>query len=785
MSPKHAVIGGRDIRLDAPDKVTGRAIYTDDLTRPEMLHGALLQSPLAHARILNVDTSRAERLPGVKAVLCAANSPDVIFGVSPARYDEHVFCIDKARYIGDEIAAVAAVDRETALAALELIQVDYEELEPVLDAQRAQEPDCPLLHELYPGNVCAKVEQDFGDVDAARAKAHLIRTGTLSNKMQNAAFLEPQCALAEQDLQGRLTLWTSTQSPHYVARTVAMVLGLPEHQVRVVMPRVGGGFGPKAAASSMELATCLLARATGRPVKSIFTREQVFLHARARHQFFHSMTVGVDKQGKLLFLDHETLLDGGAYASFGIATVYYAGSLLGAPYRLENMRFRGSRVVTNKPACGAQRGHGGVIARALFELQLDRIADELGLDPLELRLRNIMESGETTCNGLSMSSLGMRECLEAVQQRSSWSSRPEEQKPGHGLGVACGFFVSGAGYPIYRSRTPHCTIVIKVDEAGGGIEVQSGAAEIGQGCDTMMATIAAEALGIPLDAVRVRSGDTNLAVDLGAYSSRTTLMTGHATKNAAEDVRRQILEVVSQAMKEPLEDLTLEEGLIKVRGETGDIEAIRTEYTKEHRGWTLDDPGPYLTFTEASRLAFLERGTIVGTGKYHPPKLGGKFKGAAVGTSPAYGCSAQIAEVQVDLETGQVKVERLAAAHDCGQAINRTQVEGQMHGCISMGLGEALMEEVVFGEHGEVKNPNLADYRIPTALDMPAMETILVESQEPNGPYGAKEVGEGGIMPTIPAILNAIYNATGVLIDELPASPERIMEGLKKLKDQP
>jgi 4-hydroxybenzoyl-CoA reductase subunit alpha len=459
--------------------------------------------------------------------------------------------------------------------------------------------------------------------------------------------------------------------------------------------------------------------------------------------------------------------------------VYYAGSLLGAPYRLPNMRVHSRRVVTNKPACGAQRGHGGVIARALFEMQLDRFAEALGQDPIELRLRNVMEAGETSCNDLAMSSLGMRECLEAVRDRSSWSSRRAEPGGGRGIGAACGFFVSGAGYPIYRSRTFHCTVVTRVDESGSGVEVQSGAAEIGQGCDTMLATITAEVLGIPIDQVRVRSGDTDLGLDLGAYSSRTTLMTGHAAREAAEDVRAQIVAVLAAALELAPEAIRFRDGRVRVAGVAPKLEAIRTEYLKEHRGWSGMPEGE-LTFAEAARLAFLEKGTIVGRGKYRPPPLGGKFKGAAVGTSPAYGCSAQVAEVVVDLETGAIKVEKIAAAHDCGQAINTTQVEGQMHGCVSMGLGEALMEEVVFDGQGRVLNPNLADYRIPTALDMPEIETIIVESHEPNGPFGAKEVGEGGIMPTIPALLNAIYNATGIMIDELPASPERILEGLRR-----
>jgi len=778
------LLGSRAPRLDAHDKVTGRAIYADDMKRPGMLHGALVQSPLAHARILSIDTSKAAALPGVKAVLTGADVPQVRFGVSPARHDEAVLATDRVLYVGDEVAAVAAVDRERALEAAALIKVEYEELEPVLEARHAMSEGAPQLHEMYERNICVEVHQHFGDVEAARGEAEAVRTDTFSTKMQNAAFLEPQCAIAEFDHSGRLTLWSSTQAPHYVQRTVAMVLGLPEHLVRVVMPRVGGGFGPKAAASSMELLTCLLARATGRPVKTLFSREQVFLHGRARHQFFHKMTTGVKRDGSLVFLEHEALLDGGAFASFGIATAYYAGSLLGGPYRLPNMKYDGFRVVTNKPACGAQRGHGAVHARALFEMQLDRLADEIGMDPIELRLKNVMKTGDVTCNELDMSSLGMRECIEAVRDSSAWKEkRTGERGRGHGIGAACGFFVSGAGYPIYRSRTPHCTVQVKVDENGGGIELQTGAAEIGQGSDTAIAMIAAETLGVPLDLVRVRSGDTDLGLDLGAYSSRTTLMTGHAAKEAAEHVRLQIFEALAAALKAPADQFSFEGGLLHLRGEPCCDESIRTEFKKEHRGWSgLPGDGP-LTFREASRFAYLERGLIIGTGKYKPPPLGGSYKGAAVGTSPAYGCSAQVAEVTVDLETGKVAVHRITGAHDCGRAINRTQVEGQMQGSMSMGLGEALFEEVLFDDRGRILNPNLADYKIPTALDMPELRTLIVESNEPNGPYGAKEVGEGGIMPTIPAILNAIYDATGVQIDRLPATPERILAGLKKERD--
>jgi 4-hydroxybenzoyl-CoA reductase subunit alpha len=379
-----------------------------------------------------------------------------------------------------------------------------------------------------------------------------------------------------------------------------------------------------------------------------------------------------------------------------------------------------------------------------------------------------------------MSSLGMRECIEAVRDGSGWKEKKGKLPKGRGIGMACGFFVSGAGYPIYRSDTYHCTVTIKVHEDGGHITVYTGSAEIGQGSDTTFAMIAAEAMGIPLSEVRVASGSTDYSVDLGAYSSRQTLMTGHATKEAAEDARRQILEVLAQELGLDIGRLNIRRGRVTIEGDRVDIAPLRTRYIKEHRGWPVQPTGEDLTFQEAARIAYLKKGTIVGTGKYKPPALGGAYKGAAVGTSPAYGCSAQVAEVSVDMETGQVFVESIVDAHDCGKAINLTSVEGQMEGSVSMGLGEALFEEIKFDGQGRVINASLGEYHIPTILDMPEMNCIVVESDEPNGPFGAKEVGEGAIMPTIPAILNAVRDATGVTITELPLTPERVLMAIKE-----
>lgn len=780
---EYDVINTRAVRVDASDKVRGLALYVDDMKMPGMLYGALLQSPLAHAEILSIDTRAAERLPGVKAVVTYKDAGLVKYGVSPARYDETIFCHDRVRHVGDNIAAVAAVDLDTALEAVSLIKVEYRELPAVYTVEEAMAEGAPVLHPAYPRNITAEVHDEFGDVEAAFAQCDLIKTCSLVNKRQDAAFIEPQGCIASFDFSGNLTLYSSTQVPHYLQRIVAMVLGVPIGKVRVIKPYVGGGFGPKAGANHMELTACLLSRKTGKPVKMNFDRAQVFKHGRSRHQFFHTMTTGVKKDGTIMALKHECYLNGGAYSSFGIATVYYAGSLLGGPYKLPAMKYDGYRVFTNLPACGAQRGHGGVIARACWEQQLDMLAAEIGMDPIELRLKNMMTAGDVTCNYLDMSSLGMKECVEAVRDRSGWKEKKGNLPPGKGIGMSCGFFVSGAGYPIYRSDTYHGTVIIKLTEDGGTALVYTASAEIGQGSDTTFAMIAAEAIGIPIECVRIESGDTDFGMDLGAYSSRQTLMTGLATKEAGEDIKRQVLEVLSGELNVPVEEMDIKKGVIVFRGEKPDFAALRTRYIKEHRGWT-DNPSmdEELSFREASRIAFLAKGSIVGTGKYKPPLLGGQHKGAAVGTSPAYGCSAQVVELSVDQGTGKITIEKMTDAHDCGLAINRTSVEAQMIGSLSMGLGEALYEEVKFDDKGRVLNDDLAEYKIPRALDMPAIEPVIVESGEPNGPFGAKEVGEGAIMPAIPAILNAVYDAIGVRIFELPLKPERVYMAIKEYR---
>jgi 4-hydroxybenzoyl-CoA reductase alpha subunit len=781
-SAAYSIVNTSPVRKDVPAKAVGQAKYTADLSLPHMLTGAILHSPFAHARILNIDIDRALKMQGVKAVITAKDITGTKFGHSPARYDENVLATDRVRYVGDEVAAVAAVDEQTAREALELIRVDYELMPVMLDPLQSLKENAPLIHEEYPGNICQEVHNTAGDIVKGFAQSHIVRTDRFMNKKTEGVPLEPQSCLASYDISGKLTLWTSTQVTHYVQRAVSRILQLPMNRVRIIAPCVGGGFGVKASAGSHELITCLLSLKTGRPVKLILDREQVFLRSRGRHQYYHQMTLGVDKEGKIQAHEHLSVLDGGAYSSFGVATIYYNGSLLHGPYWIPNIKYDGYRVFTNKPACGALRGHGGLSNRACFEAQLDLVAGELGIDPLEIRLKNALHAGSTTKSGYYMSSFHVAECLQAARDESGWQQKKDKLPAGKGIGVASSYFVSGAGGAIYHTDIPHSTVIIRVAEDGDGITVYTGSNEIGQGSDTVMAMIAAEVLGLPLEDVSVVSGDSGLCpIDLGAYSSRQTLMTGNATKHAAEIIKEQIMEALTGQFDMPASTFKLVNGNIEGTEKNPEKLALfRDNYRQDHRHFAnLPEAGP-LTFAEFTHWLYARKGTIIGKGTYRPPDLqySKEWKGSVVGASPAYSTQTCIAEVSVDTDTGQISIDKLTLAHDCGFAINRQAVEGQLEGSMCQGLGECLFEEVVFDDKGKIINASYSDYKIPTSVDVPDIKGIIIESHEPNGPFGAKEVGEGSILPVIPAIINALHDACGIVIMELPVTAERVLDAL-------
>jgi len=753
-----SVVGRSVPKKDAPAKAMEKAVYTGDIRLPGMLRGKILGSPHPHARVLSVDTSEAEALSGVFAVVTADDFPDTRYGVSPARYDEQVLAKDRVRHVGDAIAAVAAVDEETAERALSLIKVEYEPLPAVFTVEEALAEGAPTLHEKYPGNVNTEIHQDFGDVDAAFREADLIREDVFQGQRTMQNPMEPHVSLAREEPDGRITLWTANQSPHQVQHQIARVLKIPRSSIRLVTPAMGGGFGGKAETTSLDFCAVALARKASRPVLMEYSRKETYLHGRGRHAQTIRLKTGVKKDGTITAVHAEITLDGGAYTSYGIITAYYSGVMLTTPYRLPNFRFDGRRIYTNLPACGAMRGNGTPQPRFAFESQLDLIAADLGMDPIELRRRNALGPDEMTVNELKITSCEFKSCLDLVEKESGWKDKRGKLPPGKGIGVACGSFVSGAGYPIYRGDTPHSSVIIRWSEDGKSATVLTGAAEIGQGSDTVLCQMAAEVLGLPYGDVAIISTDTAVTPpDLGSYASRITYMAGNAARDAAIDARQQVLAAVAKAWKVPSESVSFADGVVSAKGR---------EET--------------LTIQEAAALAYRTVGPVVGKGSYSPPKLGGSFKGAAVGTSPAYSFCAQVAEVEVDMETGTVRVTDFYDAHDSGTVINPMALHGQVEGSLVMGMGESLFEEVVHSG-GQIVNANLHDYLVPTAMDVPRIHSLIAESYDPGGPFGAKEVGEGSALPVMGAVANAVADAIGVRITELPITPEKVLKALGKL----
>ena len=764
------VLGRRNRKPEGMRKGTGREAYTDDLALPGMLHAKLLRSPYPHARIVSLDAQHATRIPGVYKVITGADLPTP-YGIIPWTRDEHALALDKVRYIGDAVACVAAVDEETANAALDAIEVEYEQFpfyldpEEALTDQAAAVPIHDSKREGRNGNVTKKVELEFGPVDDLMGESAVVVEGDYFFHGTTHAPIEPHCAIGNVDADGLLTVWSSTQVPHYLQRELARVLELDVARIRVVQPAVGGAFGGKSEPFDLEFCVALLALKTGRPVKLLYTREELFYSHRGRHPMSMWYRVGASKEGKLKAVDARSLLDGGAYASFGLVTTYYSGQLLTAPYELESYRFDSTRVYTNKPPCGPKRGHGSVQPRFAFEVSLDKVAAELEMDPIELRRRNFMGTGRTV-NEFRVQSNGFLECLEAVEAASDWKSKHRKLAYGRGVGVAGSCYISGTNYPIYPNEMPQAAVQVQV-ERSGRVSVLHGASEIGQGSDATMAAIAAEELGVPLGYVRVLSADTDLVpVDLGAYSSRETLMVGNACVHAC----RQVGDVI--------------------RGSVGRALEIPADQVRLAGGWAFDSSAPTdedrrLPIAAAFQLAEAEHGTLGALGHYNTPKEGvhGEYRGGTIGASPAYSFTAHVAEVEVDAETGFVDVKTIWVAHDCGRALNPMLVEGQMEGSAYMGFAEAIMEQQVMkrgtpegGLHGA---PSLLDYRIPTSLDCPEFVALIVEAADPEGPYGAKEAGEGPLHPSLPAIANAIWDAVGVRMDSLPFTPDRVWRALQ------
>ena len=753
--PKLAV-GVRQPLIDGVEKVTGRARYTADLFATDALVGVILRSSIAHGEIRHIDASRARALPGVHAVI-TGDDCDMAYGVIPIAQNEFPLARGRVRYRGEPIAAVAAVNAVTARAALDAIEVDIVPCPAYFDAAAARAFDAVSLHFNKPGNVEREVDHVFGDVDGGFAGADIVREARYHYAEVNQAMMEPNAALAEYDAErGRLTLHSVTQVPYYVHLALARCLRMDESQIRVIKPFVGGGFGHRTETLNFEVIAALLARAAGGTVKLELSREECFLTHRGRPETDVRLKIGLTKTGAITAVDCEVVQRGGAYAGYGLVTILYAGALLHALYRVPVCKFHGLRVYSNTPPNGAMRGHGSVDVRHAFESLLDRMADELGLDPFAVRRANLLLVPYRTINDLQVNSYGLPECLDRVEAASGWRERRGKLPRGRGLGMACSHYASGAAKPVHWTGEPHAVVNLKLD-FDGGISLLTGASDIGQGSSTLLAQMVAEVLGLGLERLRVVANDSVVTPkDNGSYSSRVSFMVGNAAICAARELKRVLVAAAARNLEVA----------------TDDIECLGENYRVEGTARAL-------TYKEVVAAALEDNGTLIvkGTWSTPPETQGGKFKGAAVGSSAGFSYSAQVVEVAVDEDTGMVKVERVWVAHDCGRAINPLAVEGQIQGSVWMGMGQALSEETQYHQ-GLPLRANLLDYRVPTIVESPPIDTIIIEAPDPNGPFGAKEAGEGSLSGFLPALTNAIADAIGLRLTELPASPDRLLEAI-------
>ena len=748
-------VGKRIPKKDAYEKVTGKAIYMNDLKLKGMLYGKILYSRYPHARILRIDTSKAERLPGVKAVLTGYNIPEIRFGFYK---DNTPLKKGKVVSMRDEVAAVAATDPDIAEEALDLIEVEYEELPGVFDPEEAMKEDAPLIHEEHKTNVLRLPWKLIcGDVEEARKESAYVVEDRFRVTWVTHCCMGTSGCVALFDYQDNLTIYTVTQIPYLAQRDfldALKAMGLAGKKVRVIQTTIGGGFGSKLDTYAFEYIAILLAHKTRLPVKILFTREEEFKATSTRQPAIIDIAQGCTKDGRLTFRDVSMILDNGAHTSWGATTPSVMMMPISSLYKVPNVRYTAKCVYTNNTWSQAMRGYGNPQATFAIECSMDQLAQEAGIDPMEFRLINANEPGEITPQGFKISSCALRECIEEVGKRLQWKQK-RGRRNGRGVGMASLIHVGG-GARVYKSDG--CGTIIKVDDFGK-VDVFTGASEIGQGSETVIAQIVAEELGVRAEDVTVVNNDTDICPwDVGVHASRTTFVAGNSALGAARKVKAEILKLAALVLNEPEDALEIRDRVV----------------------YSSKDPEKKIELAKLLRGAHYTRhGRMIMAEYFYDPDnemLDKEFKG---NLSMAYAYGTHGVEVEVDQETGQVRILKYVAAHDVGKAINPMLLEGQVYGGAAMGIGYALTEQLIL-EKGEVKNPNFLDYKILTAKDMVSIESVIIEPLEKYGPYGAKGIGEPGCVPTAPAIANAIYDAVGVRIKDLPITPEKVLAALKE-----
>ncbi len=753
------LIGQRIPKLDAPEKARGLARYIQDLKLPRMLYGKILFAGRPHARIVSIDTSAACALPGVRAALTAADIALVPFGFG---HDNTALKKDKVTCIRDEVAAVAADTPQIAAEAVGLIRVSYEGLPAVTTTEQALAAGAPVIHASAPDNTPFKYDYLHGDVEQGRRESDVVVEDTYYLQRQAHCCLGTAGIIASFDADGRLTLYSVTQVPFLYKHELAQVIGLPPEMIRVIQPPIGGGFGSKLDIHPFEPICVFLARATGRPVKLVFTRDEEFRTTPTRQPMVIHLRSGARRDGTFTFRDVHMTLDNGGHTSWGATTPWISMRTFSSLYRVPHVRQHVDVVYTNNIYACAFRGYGNPQATFALESQVDHLAEALGMDPLEIRLKNANEAGETTPQGMVLSTCGLKECLQTAanvagwkEKRSALSSQRSAMPTARGIGLAALFHVGG-GAKIYRSDG--CGTILKLDDFGS-VTILTGSSEIGQGSETMIAQIVAEELGLPIRNIRVVNNDTDLTPwDVGVHASRTTFIAGNSALKAAREARRKLLSVAGARLKRDPAELDLAGGNVVDRASGQPLEAIAKIIRGLHFGRAKND--------------------LVMTAEYYEPPSIAPDEQHRGNVSPCYAFGAHVAEVEVDLETGVVKVLRITAAHDVGRVINRLGIEGQVEGGIAQGIGYALTEELKMGG-GRILNPTFTDYKVCTTTDLPQLDISFVETNDPAGPFGAKGIGESPMIPVAAAIANAVYNATGVRFTELPLTPERVLTKLR------
>ncbi len=755
-------VGKRIPKLDAEEKVTGKALYIHDLKISGMLYGKILYSPHPHARILNINTSKAEKLPGVKAVLTGYNIPSIRFGFYK---DNTPIKANKVRSRRDEVAAVAAIDPDIAAEAISLINVDYEPLSAVFDPEEAMKEGAPLIHEEHVSSKDKKPTNILnlpwffkaGDVDEAKKNSTFVAENRFKVTWVTHCCMGTSGCIAEFDIKNNLTMYTNTQIPSLAQRDFTEALsamGLGGKKVRVIKTAIGGGFGSKLDTYAYEYIAILLAYKTRRPVKILFTREEEFFATSPRQPAIIDITQGCTKDGILTFRDVRMILDNGAYTSWGATTPSVMMMPISSLYKVPNVRYRAQCVYTNNTYSQAMRGYGNPQATFAIESQIDILSEMAGIDPLDFRLRNSNTPGEITPQNFRVQTCGLRECIDIVAQKLDWRQN-RGRRDGRGVGMASLIHVGG-GARVYKSDG--CGTIIKIDDFGT-VNVFTGATDMGQGADTVIAQIVAEELGVRVEDIVVIHTNTDVCPwDVGAHASRTTFVAGNSARGAAKKLKSQILEIAQKILGESIENLDIRDRII----------------------FSKKDPEKKSPIGKLLRAAhYTSSGNMIMAENFYDPNnenLDKEFKG---NLSLTYTYGTHGVEVEVDRETGEVKILKYVAAHDVGKAINPMLLEGQVYGGVVMGLGYALTERLIL-QNGKVMNPNFLDYKLLTAKDVPNIEPIIVETDDPFGPFGAKGIGEPGLVPTAPAIANAIYDAVGIRITDLPITPEKILSALKR-----